>query len=422
MIAVIGGGLTGLICATRLAQQGHAVQLFESAPHLGGRTRSFYESKMQQWVDNGPHLLSGAYQHTQQWLAQARAMEYVYWQPALNMTMWDASRRLFHFRPKPQLPLPLAMACAVTGMPGHGLESALGLVKMRLGMGGDIDDRLTALNWLLTCGLPETLRRDLFEPLCLGIMNEPLQTANAKSFACALQESFASHQTARLGWFTKPLSEALIGPLEQLARRSGVCISTRHRIRQLQGTSTGVDIQMDASTFRHYQAAVLTMPAHTAARLLNIRCRIETRPITNIHLWFEQDIGLPDYFVGGIGTTGQWFFDISRQMHSTEAARHICAVISADEALPRQRPLIETVCSELRGITNHPGSLSLKHARIVRERHATVLVQPGSAIATVSGHVINACECPQPGDIPATIEAAIRRGEEAASCVPQVLT
>ncbi|MDQ7010441.1 MAG: FAD-dependent oxidoreductase, partial [Mariprofundaceae bacterium] len=388
MIAVIGGGLTGLTCAIRLAKQGHAVHLFEAAPQLGGRTRSFHETKMRQWVDNGPHLLSGAYRHTQHWLAEMQA-EHVHWQPALSLTLWEAGRRLFRFAPSPQLPLPLAMAWALTTMPGHGLQSALGLMKMARGLRGGIEALSTAAAWMDDCDLPQALRRDLLTPLCLGIMNESPESANARSFARTLRESFASHSTARLGWFTRPLSEALIRPLEELARRSGVQISTGQRIRRLHDTAAGVELHANASACHRFQAAVLAIPPHAAAHLLDIPCRVETRPITNVHLWFEDDPGLPDVFVGGIDTTGQWFFDVSRQMQSTTPTRHICAVISADERRPVPSQLILKVCAELQGITGRHASPL--HARIVREQRATVLVRPTHAPATVSDHIINAC-------------------------------
>jgi protoporphyrinogen oxidase len=40
-IAVIGGGVTGLVAAYRLLQQGHSVQIFEAGPAVGGLVRTF---------------------------------------------------------------------------------------------------------------------------------------------------------------------------------------------------------------------------------------------------------------------------------------------------------------------------------------------------------------------------------------------
>ncbi len=39
-IVVVGGGLAGLVCATRLRRAGHEVEVLEAAPSVGGRLRA----------------------------------------------------------------------------------------------------------------------------------------------------------------------------------------------------------------------------------------------------------------------------------------------------------------------------------------------------------------------------------------------
>ncbi|MEO5698657.1 MAG: FAD-dependent oxidoreductase, partial [Burkholderiaceae bacterium] len=58
-LAVIGGGWAGIAAAVEAAQRGHRVTLFEMAPQLGGRARSV--SVDGQTLDNGQHILIGAY-------------------------------------------------------------------------------------------------------------------------------------------------------------------------------------------------------------------------------------------------------------------------------------------------------------------------------------------------------------------------
>ena len=61
-IIVVGGGWAGLSCAVELSLVGHRVTLLESARQLGGRARrvAFGDEP----VDNGQHLLIGAYRQT----------------------------------------------------------------------------------------------------------------------------------------------------------------------------------------------------------------------------------------------------------------------------------------------------------------------------------------------------------------------
>ena len=65
-IAVIGAGWAGLAAAITAVQAGHQVTLFEASRHWGGRARSLpltYNGRSTS-LDNGQHILIGAYQQT----------------------------------------------------------------------------------------------------------------------------------------------------------------------------------------------------------------------------------------------------------------------------------------------------------------------------------------------------------------------
>ena len=61
-VAVVGGGWAGLAAAVRATALGHQVTLFEMAPQLGGRARSVTHGGLT--LDNGQHILIGAYRDT----------------------------------------------------------------------------------------------------------------------------------------------------------------------------------------------------------------------------------------------------------------------------------------------------------------------------------------------------------------------
>lgn len=414
MIAVIGGGLSGLSAAIRLAEQGAGVELFEAAPELGGRTRSFFEPAINELCDNGPHLLAGACRDTQRLLQDCGASDNIHWQRTLELPLWDNQRGFFRFQPTSLLPVPFAMMLAALKLPGHGPASALAMLKLGRALHSDTQsDPLTVRDWLAQLRTPAEFKRDFLEPLCLGAMNESMETASAASFRRVLSESFDSHEHARLGWFSRPITEALIAPLANRALQLGVTIHKRRRVRCLSATNDSV--RVDAQLF---DAAVLALPAYAANRLLGLDTRCETRAITNLHLWFDEDIRLPAIMVGGIGTKGQWFFDVSAQMSKRSARfRHICIVISADTDETEHSALVRQLVAELKAISGLATLPPPVHSRLVREKRATVLVRPGNHQPSLPPGLIDACERPLPGDLPATIETAIRRGEKAAKTV-----
>ena len=418
-VAIIGAGLTGLTAAIRLAEQGLDVHIFEASSKAGGRTRSFYEKQVNCLCDNGPHLLVGAYQATRKLLNDCGISHHVTWQSSLVLPLWDKQRGAFDFKPKPWLPIQLALLNAVSALPGHGKSPAMAMIKLASTFRAEMDDRCTVKAWMAQLSMPQALIDDLIEPLCLGAMNEDIDTANALSFRRVLRESFSSHQMARLGWFNRPLDQALIHPLREQAEKLGVTIHNRSLIRSLKvDQNNGHNIDIQGQTF---ESAIIALPAYATDRLLGQKSSCETRGICNIHLWFDQDFDFPSPFIGALATTGQWFFDVSSQMHCGDSShkqmRHLCAVISADQSSLDDLTLVQIIKDEIRNITSHH-TLTPVHYRIIREKRATVLVRNKDAEKDIPQAIIDASERPTPGQLPATIESAIQRGEKAAvSCL-----
>ncbi len=416
-IAIIGGGLCGLTSAIRLAEKGHDVHLYEAAPALGGRTRSFYDTTVNEWVDNGPHLLIGAYKATRKLLESVGAGGNITWQRSLKLSLWDKQRGHFSLAPSPYLPFPLALMATLYRLPGHGIDSLLSLLRLDRSMKNRSRRRVdvaTVRGWMEAEKISPALQRDLIELLCLGVMNEPMQSADYKSFASVLREAFANHDHARLGWFNKPLSEAVIKPLEQRFQSLGGSIFTGTAIRSIEQADNTCQLHAGQDSLGPYRNVVIALPAYARNRLMGIDEPVETGSITNVHLWFEADIPLPDSLIGGIGTRGQWYFNISSQT-AGDGAQHICAVISAAgsaEEAGNKAELIQNICEEL-AMLSGVETVQPVHSKIVTEQRATVLVNAKHQRMNI-GMIIDASEAPLPGDFPATIEAAVLRGEEAA--------
>jgi len=402
-VAVIGGGVAGLTASLRLAEQGFAVDTYEAAPALGGRTKSFYDKKQHVWVDNGPHMMVGAYHATQQLLADIGASDYVSWQDCLTLPLWDETRGHFALQATSKLPIALALLLAVAKLPQHDLSSVKAMLYIALSMKNIKDEQQTVAQWLKQCHAPDILIQDMLEVLCLGVMNEKISTANAKTFARVLNTSFSSHQNAKMGWFNRPLNQALIEPLTNQAKDKGVHFHLRHSIRCLHDLT--------------HDAIVLALPAFARNRLLGIQHHTASQSITNIHLWLEQQLVLPSMMVGMLGSYSQWLFDVSK-MTQESGLQHLCITISADESGLNADACLQRVLNEL--ATMFAQNITPQHSRVIREKRATVLVRPHQDVE-LPAHVFDAGESPQPGQLPATIELAVLQGEKAAQSVHKYL-
>jgi len=415
-IAVIGGGLCGLTAAIRLAQGGADVELWEAATHSGGRTSSYFDQNMQTWVDRGPHLMVGAYQATRALLRDAGAESNTCFQSSLSLPLWDEDRSHFSLQPPSCLPLALALPLSLGRLPGHGSASVLAMLRLAAGLRRSTDEHGSVEEWLASLRVPEQLRRDLLEVICLGAMNEGLDTANAASFARVLRDSFSSHDAARLGWFCAPLRQALIDPLVNLVHAAGARIRLSSPARRVRIVDNKACIEGGNGQEHRYKRVVLAMPPWQKNRLLEMDEAYETRAIVNAHFWFDSDVHLPTPLIGTLGTHAHWWFDIDA-MHGQPqgSSRHLCAVISADdssmEAAQRQKQLL----GELADLLELEQAPRPRYQRLITERRATSLVRSGRQDRNaLPSQLIDASETPQPGELPATIEAAIRRGGKAA--------
>ena len=197
-VAVVGGGWAGCAAAVTLARAGVPVTLFESAPMLGGRARRVLRAGLP--LDNGQHLLLGAYEQT---LA------------LLKLVHGDvAAHRVLARTPLTIVPLAKSQVGALTLIRGRA-PGKLGLLTGLLSARGlTWRERIANIRWFLglertgfargpndtvarmLAPLPRRVAQGLWEPLCLAALNTPPATASAQVFANVLKAAFAGSPDA----------------------------------------------------------------------------------------------------------------------------------------------------------------------------------------------------------------------------------
>ena len=189
-VALIGAGYAGMAAAAELSARGIPVTVFEASAVLGGRARavSIVKAGKRTTVDNGQHLLIGAYRETQ------RLMRLVGADPgqllarlplALNFPGEISIRA-------PRLPAPLHLAAALLGARGLNLSEKFAAIRFMRRLKKDRfqaqqDDTVAAL--LERHGQPARLCKFIWEPLCLAALNTPADAASAEVFVTVLQDS-----------------------------------------------------------------------------------------------------------------------------------------------------------------------------------------------------------------------------------------
>lgn len=420
--AVIGGGWAGLAAAVELANAGFCVTLFEAARQLGGRARSV--DLAGQRLDNGQHILLGAYRETLRLMRTVGAdPERLLRRLPLELRYPSGRHTLFHLR-LPPLPSPWHLLAGLLTARGASLREKFAAVRFLHGLrraGYRIGDDCTVSSLLARQSQPASLCRYLWEPLCLAALNTRPEHASAQVFVNTLRDSLGGGRAATdLLLPTADLDRVFPAAAAEFLRRHGGDIRLRSRVQTI-----GDGPSVDGECFDFVVVAVA--PQHAATLLAD---REETRgiaqtlagygfePIATAYCGYPPQIRLPLPMLGLAdwrhGQIGQWVFDRGVLCGTAGVLAFVLSGHGHWEALDNEA-LVASLQHELATAlgTSLPRPL---WQRVIRERRATFscrpqLRRPSARTALAGCWLAGDYVC---ADYPATLEAAVRSGVAAA--------
>ena len=258
--AVIGGGWAGLAAAVEATRRGHAVTLFEMAPQLGGRSRSIGARVLDSRLDNGQHILIGAYTET---LALMRCVgvdvDAAFVRSPLRISYPDGSG--LHLGAGSPAAAFMRAVLTRRGWPWAAraalLRAAAGWWLGRF----ECDPAWTVA--ALTARLPAVVRDELIDPLCVAALNTPASEASASVFLRVLRDALLSGPgSADLLLPGAGLSALLPDPAAQWLEQAGAELRLAHRVEHLHADNDAW--RLDGERF---DRVVLAATPHEAARL-----------------------------------------------------------------------------------------------------------------------------------------------------------
>ena len=188
-VAVVGAGWAGCAAAVTLARAGRRVTIYEAAGTPGGRARRVARDGLA--LDNGQHLLVGAYRATLELIATlhgAAAPRVLLRQP---LTLAPLARDGVRLAAWP-LPAPLHLAGALAGASGLSWRERLALIRdYRALAARGFRCAADATVATLFAATPPRAFAALWEPLTLAALNTPPERASAQMFANVLAAAFA---------------------------------------------------------------------------------------------------------------------------------------------------------------------------------------------------------------------------------------
>jgi squalene-associated FAD-dependent desaturase len=440
-LAVIGAGWAGLAAASELHHLGHEVHVFESSRTPGGRARKVQTQSLGN-IDNGQHLLIGAYSETLALIARdvpQSEQASLFFESALWLESADARFKLKINKSWPQaMQAPLALWLAKGLSLADKWQASLFLRRVGLSQNPPTDD-ITVTQWLATERQTEALGQWLWKPLCLASLNTEPDHASAALFHRVIKDSLTSPDPRATDLLIPATDLSSLWP-DHVAQK--VTCHFGRTVRHVRPTEHVVFVDDEC-----FDGCVIATPAWGLHRLFSpetskpLRTHLEAAqsmtylPITTCYVDLAGPLTLPAPMLlldhsAQVRYPGQWVFDRNAATPQaltqapTQAQAKLAFVISDAQSVlgVSDQALAELLLAQLgsalearyrRAIYLPP----IKATSSIHEKRATFAAVPGLKRPTTETpwpHLMLAGDWTDTG-YPAVLEGAVRSGLAAAA-------
>lgn len=429
-IAVVGAGWAGLAAAVDLKADGHDVTVFEAGHTPGGRARRVVRASTQDPMDNGQHILLGAYTETLDIMRTlGRDVDRLLWRVPLQWGSLDGTVALR----APRWPAPWHALWALLTARGLSLGDRMAAARLLSAIKREPTPDAggarapTVAQWLASHKQPASLVQALWAPLCLAALNTPIATACAGLYARVLKDSLT--RDAQASDLLLPRTD-LSGLWADAAARE---VRTRFgaTVRSLSWGEDTVVLNGEA-----FDAAVLAIPPGSVARLIapyavtpagatllhHLR-QFTFQPIATLLLRLSRPYRLPMPMMmmrerPEKGHDGQWVFDRACMTGRLDQGELTVVASAAQALVERDRDtIIADLSAQVRSqVPAHAPLPEVTFTELFIEKKATFaavhgLARPGNA--TPWSRLALAGDWTDTG-YPGVLEGAVRSGRQAA--------
>lgn len=445
-VIIVGGGWAGLAAAVKLSSQGIPVTLLESAKQFGGRARrSAFKPNVvldkgidsnHLAVDNGQHILIGAYRSTLSLLKTIGVSERkLFRRHALYMHMLKQQEKPLRLKVG-RLPAPIHLITGLltaTGLSRADKISALRFSRELARIHYQLKQDVSCKDLFEAHQQSERLVSAIWEPLCLAALNTQISEASAQLFLYTIRDSFSVNRSDSDYLFPRhDLGSVFPEPAIDYIERQGGHVRLAARVEQLHfqdNQLVGVSLEDERIDTRH---AILATSFSGSCRLmrghplLDPLCddlsKLQTNPICTVYLHYPERVSMGREITGFLSSVSQWAID--RSLCGNPGL--IGVVISADGqhmALNNEQ-LAQRVIEEMAAF--FPKWPKPVDCMVVREKNATFKstvqsnqLRPDNK-TPVNGLYL-AGDYTHTG-LPATLEGSLRSGLRSAELLAQQLS
>lgn len=438
-VIIIGAGFAGAAAAVACVDAGLRVTVLESLDRLGGRASSFDDATAGVELDNGQHLLSGAYHTTFALLRRLGTDGLLKPQSHFGVTFVHPGGVRTHVGAMRGIPGIAGLLLGVLTSSHLSLWERVALVRGMNSMRTLASDTVQQFNisqLLDNLRQPKSLQQKFWSPFVLAVMNNTPGDAAASLLVETVHRAFfGSKGSANLILPTVGLSH-LLAPLPAVLKEAG----SQVRLGGSDGSVGSVGsiefegdhasgVKLISGEFIPCDAVISAVPPHRLAPLLQrmpasssliyLLATFQYSPIITCYLGLDRTV-MTEAFLGSTSTRTQWIFNRSLMLNRSGIGQELALVISAaPDLLDLSVDEIRDRClKDLRLLIPEANDASVNWVKVIKEKRATFVcssamerLRPGpvTAIANMflAGDWTNT-------HLPATIESASISGYAAA--------
>lgn len=427
-VAIIGSGIAGISSALNLLNlkddfdlKDIYVDIFEATDKVGGRVYSFKDAKSQEIIDNGKHLMIGAYTNLFSLLNKLRSFENLQFQKYLQVHLinnFKVSKFQNGIFGK------FSQLNSLLKFNGLSIQEKVNLIKFTAKINHIKISQSSTLELLLDNNQSNNVIKQFWEPIVLATMNLPIHIASASLFIEILKKSFFADKNSQKLVFSKiPLMQLFDGikqvehpnfNLHLETKIDGIIVTEKNKYELIKkDKSLGI-----------YDGVILSIPPKMAYKLIktnqqlvsklneiqiNFFEQVEYSPIISIYLWTENDFLTQDFY-GLIDTEFHWIFKEKKsnpyRYTLTKSAAENLIKLSKEE-------IIELAYDDLSRNFTEFDRKKVIHHNIIFEKQATIKITENIQNMRPSQKLINGFYLA--GDwtqtyLPATMESAAYSG------------
>ncbi|MBP7215049.1 MAG: FAD-dependent oxidoreductase [Candidatus Kapabacteria bacterium] len=374
-IAIIGAGISGISAAMELIDKDVAIDIFEAKKTIGGRVACFEDNLTGDKIDNGKHLMVGAYSNFFDLLSKLNSFKDLYFQKYFNVNFISKTGSFKFSNGKFGK---LSQLISFIKLPEISLKEKENNIKFLSQIQkNDINTfGKSALQVLQDFNIGNEMINKFWSPLITATMNTIPKYAAGEIFLNILKYAFFyDNNSARLVFSNQPLQELLL-PFNRIFPNYNRKIHLQTPIVSINRLNDKIIIKSkDGEEFR-FDAIILAITPYALRKIemnfsiLYLENFVQS-PIISLYLWSEEDFMAEDFY-SLIGTNFQWIF-----RESTQSLRYTLTMSAAEEIVNSSKnEIFEMAYQNLETVFPKFNRNLIYNTKLIKERNATIKLTP----------------------------------------------